>query len=316
MQVVRYHNGTLATDGCPFAPAPSVVTVGSYDGVHMGHRKIIARMQESAREQGWRSVVVTFDPHPRKVVKDGEGVPGLLTLLEEKERLLGELGIDILFVISFDEEFARRSSEWFIDELLVAVIGARRMVIGYDHGFGSGRKGSRETLKAMAERDGFTVEVVEEVRLQSQHFSSTRIRSLLSEGRVREANLFLGASYMVSGEVVHGRALGRKLGFPTVNLALSSQEKLLPKSGVYASLVEVDGVERVAMMNIGQRPTLDDGRPVTIEAHILGHEGDLYGRNLVFRLLERLRDEERFPSLEALRAQLEEDKKMMEKFRK
>ncbi|TNJ36618.1 bifunctional riboflavin kinase/FAD synthetase [Prosthecochloris vibrioformis] len=316
MQVVRYHNGTLATDGCPFAPAPSVVTVGSYDGVHMGHRKIIARMQESAREQGWRSVVVTFDPHPRKVVKDGEGVPGLLTLPEEKERLLGELGIDILFVISFDEEFARRSSEWFIDELLVAVIGARRMVIGYDHGFGSGRKGSRDTLKAMAERDGFTVEVVEEVRLQSQHFSSTRIRSLLSEGRVREANLFLGASYMVSGEVVHGRALGRKLGFPTVNLALSSQEKLLPKSGVYASLVEVDGVERVAMMNIGQRPTLDDGRPVTIEAHILGHEGDLYGRNLVFRLLERLRDEERFPSLEALRAQLEEDKKMMEKFRK
>lgn len=316
MQVVRYHNGILTTEGSPFVPAPSVVTVGSYDGVHMGHRKIIARLKESAREEGWRSVVVTFDPHPRKVVQDGEGVPGLLTLPEEKEQLLGELGIDILFVISFDEAFARQSSEWFIDELLVAVIGARRMVIGYDHGFGSGRKGSQETLRAMAERDGFTVEVVEEVRLQSQHFSSTRIRELLSEGRVGDANLFLGAPYMVSGEVVHGRALGRKLGFPTVNLALFSREKLLPKSGVYATSVEIEGVERLAMMNIGQRPTLDDGRPVTIEAHILGHEGDLYGQSLVFRLLDRLRDEEQFPSLEALKEQLEVDKKMMEKFRK
>ncbi|WP_369822557.1 bifunctional riboflavin kinase/FAD synthetase [Prosthecochloris sp. HL-130-GSB] len=320
MQTVVYHNGRIsAPDGSDtvFEAQPSAVTVGSYDGVHAGHRRIIGRMIDAAKREHLRSVVVTFEPHPRQVVDSGNALPvRLLTLLPEKQRLMASLGIDCLFVVRFDREFSLRSSEWFIRHVLEEIVGARTIVIGYDHGFGRDRNGSSETLRDFAGRDGFHVEVVDEVRLDDEHFSSTRIRKLLADGRVAEANRFLGSPYMISGRVVHGAALGRKLGFPTVNIQPANPDKLLPRRGVYVAETEINGARVRAMMNIGNRPTLNEVSQPVIEAHLLDYEGVLYGRELFFSVLSRVRDEKKFASPEELQIQLQKDKKMVELFQK
>ena len=308
-----YHTGKEIS----FPRISSAVTVGSYDGVHAGHRKIIGRMVDIASDRHVRSVVVTFEPHPRQVVNrdPGDGIR-LLSLLDEKATLIESLGVAWLFVIKFDSAFAAQSSESFIQRVLLDRIGARHVVIGYDHGFGRDRQGGVQTLCRMAGENNFEVTVVDEVRLVSEHFSSTRIRKLLLEGRISEANVFLGAPYLVSGRVVNGAKKGREIGFPTVNIDIGSSLKLLPKFGVYIAETTIDGREYKAMMNIGIRPTLAvDSAPV-VEAYILGYSGDLYGRRLTFRLLDRLRDEMRFPSFEALREQLIRDKKVVEQYRK
>ncbi len=312
-KVTDYHTG----EEIAFPKEPSAVTVGSYDGVHAGHRRIISQMVEGASVQGLRSVVVTFEPHPRQVVnQDPSGHLRLLTLLEEKAMLIERLGVEWLFVVTFDSSFAAQSSESFIQRVLLDRIGSKTIVIGYDHGFGRDRKGGVNTLCSMAGQYGFEVNVVNEVRLSSEHFSSTRIRALLREGRISEANLFLGSPYLISGEVVHGAKKGRELGFPTVNIRIGSSDKLLPKFGVYIATTVVDGREFRAMMNIGVRPTLaTDSEPV-VEAYILDHSGDLYGKRLTFRLLDRLRDEMRFSTFEALQEQLKKDKKMVEHYQK
>ncbi|MBF0586856.1 bifunctional riboflavin kinase/FAD synthetase [Prosthecochloris sp. N3] len=321
MQTVVFHNGRVY-DGSgeheiAFQVEPSAVTVGSYDGVHAGHRRIISHLLDAAETHGLRSVVVTFDPHPRQVIgTGGAGDIELLTLPAEKQKLLAGLGVDCLFIVRFDEAFSRHSSEWFITHVLEEVVGARRIVIGYDHGFGRDRKGSGRTLRRFAERDGFAVDVVDEVRLNGEHFSSTRIRSLLREGRVAEANVFLGAPYMMSGRVVRGQGIGRDLGFPTVNIELAGAKKLLPKQGVYIAEAEIDGRRFRAMMNFGTRPTVSSASLPVIEAHLLGYSGSLYGCSMVLYLLDRLRDERRFASLDELRRQLEKDKKSVELFSK
>ncbi|UZJ39102.1 bifunctional riboflavin kinase/FAD synthetase [Prosthecochloris sp. SCSIO W1102] len=312
-KVMDYHTG----EEVAFPQEPSAVTVGSYDGVHAGHRKIIGQMVKTASTLKLRSVVVTFEPHPRQVVnRDPSGRLKLLTLLEEKAMLIERLGVEWLFVVRFDNVFAARSSESFIQEVLVDRIGAKSIVIGYDHGFGRDRKGGVNTLCSMAEQNHFEVNVVDEVRLGSEHFSSTRIRTLLREGDIKEANLFLGSSYLISGKVVHGNKKGRKIGFPTVNIKIESSDKLLPKLGVYIATTVIDGCEFKAMMNIGVRPTVAADSAPVVEAYILGHSGDLYGKVLTFQLLERLRDEMRFSSFEALREQLRKDKKSVEQYQK
>lgn len=300
-----------------FPEKPSAVTVGSYDGVHAGHRQIIGQMVEAASALGLRSVVVTFEPHPRHIVnRDPSGRLKLLTLLEEKAMLIESLGVEWLFVVKFDSTFAAQSSESFIKRVLLDRIGAKQVVIGYDHGFGRDRKGGVSTLCRMAEQNRFELKVVDEVRLSAEHFSSTRIRALLREGRIREANFFLGAPYLISGEVVHGAKKGREIGFPTVNILIGSSDKLLPKFGVYIASTVIDGCEFRAMMNIGIRPTVAADSAPAVEAYILGHSGDLYGKVLTFHLLERLRDEIRFESFEALQEQLKKDKKMVEQYQK
>ncbi len=319
MRIALYKDGRVTDydtgEEMAFAAEPSVVTVGSYDGVHAGHRRIIGKLVDAASARNLRSVVVTFEPHPRSVIGDRGGVSGLLTLLDEKAELLETLGVDWLFVVSFDKDFAAQSSEFFIDTVLLGLIGAKRVVIGYDHGFGRGRRGGVGTLRRTASKKGFSVEVVDEVRLQAEHFSSTRIRSFLREGRIREANLFLGAPYMISGEVVHGAKRGRSIGFPTVNLRIGSG-KLLPKHGVYVASTCIDGREYKAMMNIGTKPTVSPEGSPAVEAHILGHSEELYGRKLTFYLLDRLRDEMRFRSLGELREQLQKDEKVVERYDK
>ncbi len=312
-RIADYHTG----EEIAFVPEPSSVTVGSYDGVHAGHRRIIGHMVEAASSRGLRSVVVTFEPHPRQIVDRGSsGHLKLLTLLEEKAMLIESLGVEWLFVVKFDRSFAAQSSESFIQDILLDIIGARNVVIGYDHGFGHGRKGGVGTLCRIAERKQFDVEVVDEIRLRAEHFSSTKIRTLLCEGRIKDANLFLGAPYLISGEVVHGAKKGREIGFPTVNLRIGSSNKLLPKYGVYIATTVIGGKEFKAMMNVGVRPTVAADTVPVVEAYVLGHTGELYGERLMFHLLDRLRDEIKFRSFEELQVQLEKDKKLVEQYQK
>ncbi|HWR01961.1 MAG TPA: bifunctional riboflavin kinase/FAD synthetase [Chlorobaculum sp.] len=313
MRVVALQGNTVYdfNSGMPvaFSPVPSAVTVGSFDGLHVGHRKIIGTMIGQAREMNLRSVVVTFEPHPRLVLDDSSECPvRLLTTFDEKISQFGSMDIDLLFVVRFDREFASQSSESFIREVLVGLLGAQHVIVGYDHGFGSRRSGSGSTLNALGSECGFAVDVVGEVDLVGEPVSSTRIRQLLRSGSIREANACLGASYMISGTVVEGRQKGRQIGFPTANLSLPEPCKLLPAHGVYIARVEIDGREFQVMMNVGSRPTVSENGEVTVEAHILDFTGDLYGRFLVLHLVDFIREERRFDSFEELRAQLELDK--------
>ncbi|NTW51437.1 MAG: bifunctional riboflavin kinase/FAD synthetase [Chlorobiaceae bacterium] len=313
MRVVALQGNTVYDfhSGMPEAisPVPSSVTVGSFDGLHVGHRMIIGTMVDRAREMSLRSVVVTFEPHPRLVLDDSrECKVRLLTTFDEKISQFRKMEIDLLFVVRFDRQFASRSSESFIREVLAGMLGAQHVVVGYDHGFGSKRSGSGSTLHSLGSECGFSVDVVGEVSVDNEPVSSTRIRELLSSGRIREANTCLGAPYMISGTVVEGRKLGRQIGFPTANLTLHEHCKLLPAHGVYIAKVHIDGRDFPAMINIGNRPTVSQDGQVTVEAHVLGYSGELYGRFLVLNLIDFIRPEKRFDSVEELRAQLELDK--------
>jgi riboflavin kinase/FMN adenylyltransferase len=305
--------GDLLVD---FPPVDSAVTVGSYDGVHVGHRKIIARMVSLAGSRNLRSVVVTFEPHPRLVLDGGAGCPvRLLTILEEKIDHLEGVGVDLLVVVRFDLSFSGRSSEDFIRKILVGLLGAKTVVVGYDHGFGRNRSGSGETLHRLAAACGFTVEVINEVCMGEEHVSSTRIRQLLEAGKIREANACLGSPYLVSGTVSDGAKRGREIGFPTVNLVLPDPCKQLPAEGVYIARTTIAGKQWMAMMNIGRRPTVSTDGAVTVEAHILDYAGELYETFLKFQLLDFIRNERQFESLDALRVQLDRDKKVVELYR-
>ncbi len=317
MRIVEYDKNQLHGYGSSapenFPATASAVTVGSYDGVHRGHRIIIARMVAIAKARSLRSVVVTFEPHPRMVLKgEVSGPLGLLTTLDEKIALLAGEGVDLLFVVRFTPDFASRSSDDFIRNVLVGLLGAKSIVMGYDHAFGRDRSGSGQTLATLGRELGFDVEVVEEVMIGNEHFSSTRIRVLLERGKIEEANAFLGSPYMITGTVVDGDKRGREIGFPTVNLKLSDPDKLLPRAGVYLAQTVLNGVSFIAMMNVGVRPTISFEGIKTVEAHILGYDGTLYGCMMSFTLLRFIRDEIKFSSLEELKMQIEKDKKTVE----
>jgi riboflavin kinase/FMN adenylyltransferase len=317
MRIVEYDNNHVCNYGSAtpidFSATASVVTVGSYDGVHKGHRMIIARMVAIAKARSLRSVIVTFEPHPRRVLKGAVAGPlGLLTTLEEKIDLLAGESVDLLFVVRFTPEFASRSSDDFIRNVLVGLLGAKSIIIGYDHAFGRDRSGSGKTLETLGCELGFDVEVVDEVRIGHEHFSSTRIRVLLENGRIEEANEFLGSPYMISGTVVEGDKRGREIGFPTVNLRLSDPDKLLPRSGVYLAQTVLNGLSFMALMNVGVRPTVSAKGIKSVEAHILGYSGTLYDSTIRFTLLKFIRDERKFSTLEELKMQIEKDKKTVE----
>lgn len=321
MRVVVLQGDTVLDAGTGQAVSlervPSAVTIGSFDGLHVGHRRIIDAMIGRARREGLRSVVVTFEPHPRLVLESGKECPvQLLTTIDEKIAHFSSMQPDLLFIIRFDREFSRKSSAEFIRQVLVERLNARQVIVGYDHGFGSDRSGSRQTLNQLGEEYCFGVEVVSEVIIDGTPVSSTRIRKLLAEGRIRDANDCLGAPYVISGKVVEGNRLGRQLGFPTINLDLADRCKLLPAHGVYAAAVTIDGRDHAVMMNIGRRPTVAEYGPVTVEAHIIGFNGELYGRMLVLRLLDFIRAEQRFGSLDELRAQLLLDQKKAASYQK
>jgi riboflavin kinase/FMN adenylyltransferase len=286
----------------------SLVTVGTFDGVHVGHRAILLYLVERAKESGGASTVVTFDPHPREVVQN-EAVP-LLTTVDERARIMEDLGVDRLIVIPFTREFAALRAETFVEEYLVGTIGMKEIVIGYDHAFGKDRSGNRDLLGRLAEDLGYGVDLVPPAVLDQHVVSSTGIRRLLLEaGDVGGAAEMLGRWYSLRGTVVPGAARGRSIGFPTANIQVDHPRKLVPREGVYAVMVNVDSSGRLlkGMMNIGRRPTFGGG-PVKIEVHIIDFESELYERSIEVLFVRRLRDEMRFASIDDLVRQLNEDK--------
>jgi len=284
----------------------TIVTSGTFDGVHYGHQKILRRLQEIAEQEGAESLVITYWPHPRKVLQPHYDLK-LISSLEEKIKLLEAFGIQHMLIIPFNKAFAQTSSEVFIKEILVEKINTHKLVIGYDHRFGKNREGSFEYLKANAHRFGFEVEEIPKQEIDEVAVSSTKVRDALLNGDVATAHNFLGRPYSLQGTVVKGEQIGRTMGFPTANIAVSPTYKLIPKKGIYAVSVAVRGEWHKAMLNIGHRPTFHQGDPLTIEAHLFDFDSAIYGEEVTIRFLGYLRDEMKFDSAGALRAQLKKD---------
>jgi riboflavin kinase / FMN adenylyltransferase len=290
----------------PPLPHGATVTVGSFDGVHLGHQAVLREIDRRAHQAGRASVLVTFDPHPLEVVNP-EAAPPLLTTGPERLEILAQSPLDYVVILRFDRHLAELSPEGFVREILLERCAVRELVIGHDHGFGRGRSGDVETLRALGGRFGFDVDVVPPIDVGGQHVSSSRIRRAVTGGDLVSAAAMLGRPYGVVGRVGGGEQRGRLLGVPTINLSELSPRKLLPPDGVYAVRVEWRGGCGGGMLNQGPRPTFQDGRR-TLEAHIFDFEGDLYGEWVRIEWVERLRDVTRFESLEHLKTQLQHDR--------
>lgn len=286
----------------------TVVTVGTFDGVHEGHRSLIRVLINEAKSRNARSVLVTFDPHPRDIINPQMCI-GLLTTLEERAELLSGCGLDELVVIPFDRDFSLLSSREFVEEYIVKKIGLSCFVIGYDHKFGRDRTGSYETVAEIGKKDNFDVRLVHAHEISEVTVSSTAVRkALLNEGDVTQAERYLGHPYRLVGTVVNGDQRGRTIGFPTANIKPENPRKIIPKNGVYAVEVDVLGKTYGAMMNIGVRPTVTKGEERTIEVHVFEFNETIYGKRMSIEFKARLRDEMKFDGLAELIAQLNKDK--------
>lgn len=283
----------------------TVVTVGTFDGVHRGHWAVLQEIRARAHATGRRSVLLTFHPHPLRIVRP-EFAPPLLTTPVEKKEILAESGLDVAVFLRFTHDLSRYSPERFVDEILVGRLGVEELVIGYDHGFGRGRSGDAETLRELGQARGFTVDVVPPVREDGEPVSSSHIRKAVARGAMDEARRALGRPYSVRGVVVRGDGRGRQLGFPTANLGGLASEKLIPPSGIYA----VRGVTRSGTfdgaLHLGPRPTFQ-GAPPSVELHLMDFEGDLYGEEVRVDFVWRLRDVLPFDSAQALVEQMRHD---------
>lgn len=286
----------------PKLPCP-VVTSGTFDGVHLGHQKILNRLPEMARQCNGQSVVITYWPHPRLVLNPDDTSLKLLSTIEERKALLAGFGVDYLLVIPFSKEFSKLSSSQFIQQILIKAIGTKKLVIGYDHRFGKNREGGFEHLLENAQSYGFTVEEIPRHDVDEIAVSSTKIRQALEQGRVTDATHYLGRYYTLTGEVIKGRQLGRTIGYPTANILPPGPHKLIPAMGVYAVFAEVNGQVHGGMLNIGTNPTVG-GTALSVEVYLFDFNKDIYGRQLTLHFVERLRDEEKYASLEEMTQQL------------
>ena len=286
----------------------SVVTVGSFDGVHLAHREIIREVVHRARMSEGRSVVVTFDPHPSAVVRRGHGPVSLLTTLDERIELIGSMQVDILCIIEFTAEFSRLSPHEFYQSCIVDGIGVNEVVVGYDHMFGHERGAGVHDLIRMGKEYNFSVFAAHPVKVGGVTLGSTVIRKALLDGDVEAAAELLGYHYHVRGEVARGDGRGKSLGFPTANVTVLDPRKLIPGKGVYLVGVSRGDSETFGMMNIGSRPTMTDGSVQTIEVHVFDLQEDIYGEVLDLQVLKRLRNEQRFSTREELILQLKRDR--------
>ena len=285
----------------------AVVTSGTFDGVHVGHQKIFARLREIASRNFGETVVLTFWPHPRLVLHPEDDSLKLLNTFEEKADLLKDQGIQHLIRIPFTKEFSQLTSEQFIQEILVKTIGTRKLVIGYDHHFGKNREGSFEQLKLNAPKYGFEVEEIPRQEVDHVAVSSTKIRKALEEGDIETANHFLGQPYRLSGRVVTGDKIGHTIGFPTANIEIDTKYKLVPIDGIYAVTVRHEHRVLGGMLYIGYRPTIQ-GTKRNIEVNIFDFNEDIYGEALTVNFLKQLRGDQKFDGLEQMTAQLHKDK--------
>jgi riboflavin kinase / FMN adenylyltransferase len=285
----------------------AVVTSGTFDGVHLGHQKILNRLNKVAELTNGQSVVITFYPHPRSVISPDNQTVKILSTLDEKIELLEKSGVNHLLIIPFTREFSELSSEEFIQKILIKTIGAKTLVIGYDHRFGKNREGGFDYLTLNKEKYGFEIEEISRQDIENVGVSSSKIRKALQEGDVRSADHFLGRNYSLSGVVVKGKQLGRTIGFPTANIQVREIAKLIPSDGVYAVKVYYKNGVFGGMLNIGNRPTVD-GTYQTVEVNIFDFDQEIYGENLKVEFLQKIRNEQKFNGLDELKAQIAKDK--------
>jgi riboflavin kinase/FMN adenylyltransferase len=292
----------------PFRNA--VLTIGTFDGVHLGHKTILNEVVQHTIKEGGESVLITFEPHPRKLLHPDQPLR-MLTPLDQKIALISEAGIQHIVVAPFTKEFSQLSAKEYISEFLVKHFHPKSIVIGYDHHFGHDRTGDISLLKQLEDEYDYRVFEITAQLIQDAAVSSTKIRQAVEQGRVSNAADMLGRYYSLSGKVVKGAQVGRTMGFPTANIQPSEPEQLLPAKGVYAVLVVHDGKEYKAMLNIGFRPTVNDPVPsLHIEANLLDFDGNLYDKALEVKFVHFLREEQKFPSLEALKEQLGKDREL------
>jgi len=288
----------------------AVITTGAFDGVHIGHQEIISRMKQIALEIKGETVIVTFHPHPRKVISSIPGEIKQLTSLDERIELLSQSGIDHLVVVNFDYAFSNLTADAYVKTFLFDHFHPHTILVGYDHRFGNGRNGNFELLQKFGIELGFKVEQIHEKIIDDEIVSSTLIRNYILEHQIEKANALLGYPYIFEGFVVRGNQIGRTIGFPTANLHINNEEKIIPSNGVYAVKVKgkcLGDTIYNGMMNIGIRPTVD-GQKKVIEVHILDFDQDIYEQNLTVMVYEYIRGEVKFDGLESLKAQLAKDK--------
>jgi len=303
------------TDLNNFSALNPVVTIGTFDGVHLGHKKVIKRLQELARKVNGETVIFTFYPHPRLVLNTHQDELRLINTLEEKKILLEKEGVDHMVIYPFTKEFSKLSYTDFVEKILVGQLGMKSLVVGYDHKFGHKRKGTYEDLKVYADKLNFNIEQLEVLNVDTIDISSTKIRHALFEGDIQTTNKYLGHRYFIKGIVVDGKKLGHEIGFPTANVDPQESYKLVPKDGVYAVKVEIDEVMYTGMLNIGFRPTVNhqmDNR--SIEVNIFDFDANIYYKNISIYFYKRIRNEQMFKGIDALKEQLVKDKETVLEF--
>lgn len=288
------------------ANKPTIVTIGTFDGVHLGHKKILEQIVENAHSQNCESLVLTFFPHPRTILQADSEMKQLNTLAE-KTNLLSALGIDNLVIHAFDAAFSRLTAEEFVKQVLVDTFKIKKIIIGHDHRFGRNRTANIDDLIEFGNKFGFEVEEISAKQINEVSISSTKIRNALTEGNIELANNYLGYYYSLTGIVSKGKQLGRTIGFPTANIKIVEEYKLIPQNGVYIVQSNLDGIMYHGMMNIGTRPTVD-GTTQTIEIHFFDFQKELYNQKITISLLHRMRSEQKFESVDALKKQLDKDK--------
>lgn len=283
----------------------TVVTLGTFDGVHVGHKKIIERLLFNAKELNCESLVLTFFPHPRMVLQKDADVK-LLNTIEEKANLLSKTGLDNLVIHPFDQAFSRLTAEEFVKNILVDCFNVEKIIIGYDHRFGRNRTANIDDLIAFSKIYGFEVEQISAQEINDVAVSSTKIRNAILDGNIDLANNYLNYNYSFKGKIVKGKQIGRTIGFPTANFEIDDSYKLIPKNGVYVVESVINQNRIFGMMNIGFNPTVGENAQ-TIEVYYFDFNGDLYGQQITVSILHRLRSEQKFDSLEALKIQLKSD---------
>ena len=284
---------------------PTVLTIGTFDGVHLGHQKIIERVVATARQEGLLATIFTFFPHPRMVVQHDKSLK-LIHTLEEKKQLLQRLGVDLLVVQPFNEAFAQLTAEEFVSTILVQHLNVKKVIIGYDHRFGRNRTANINDMRLFGEKYGFAVEEISVQEVDEVSVSSTKIREALNKGDVITAEHYLGTPYSLTGTVVHGLKLGRTLGYPTANIQVTEDYKLIPKDGVYAVYSYIGERKVYGMMSIGKNPTIE-GKGASIEVYFFDFNADLYDRELTIYFVKYLREERKFSSVALLKKQLQDD---------
>lgn len=283
-----------------------VVTIGTFDGVHAGHRIILERIKEIATNRKGNAVLVTFEPHPRFLIDPNHKLK-LLTTLTEKKELLEELGVDHLVIVPFNKEFAEQEAKDYVEDFIIQKVRPEVLVIGYDHHFGKNRSGSFYLLEAYAAKGHFELEEISKQLVDEAHVSSTAIRNALDHGDVKEASNLLQSNFQLRGLVVKGDQKGRTIGFPTANLEIENDKKLIPAHGVYAVNAALNGEKFQGVMNIGHRPTVNDQEELRLEVHLFDFDKDIYGDTLKVNFIEKLRDEKKFDSFDELKEQIKLD---------